>query len=363
MAWYWPFSFSPQLDWLQVEISTHCTAACFYCPRTLYKIQWLNHHMDEELFRRLLPVFRKTRLVHLQGWGDPFTHPKFFHFARLAKSAGCQVGTTTNGMLLNEQQCEQLVEQHFDIIGFSLAGVGAENDQVRRGTRLSKVLSVIETIDRIKQRTGTERPTVHIAYMLLKSGLRNIHRLPDLLRDRGISQVVISTLDTVGSPSLTIEALLPETEQEKEGIRQQLENVVATGRAAGLSIHFRFPELHKQQNVDQPHFENESLLAIAKPQLCTENIQRAAFVGVTGNVSPCVFVNLPITELPQGANPIERPYRPVLFGNVEALPFAKIWHSKHYSSFRSAHQSGRPPAICQLCTKISVLSNTDLLEA
>lgn len=90
----WPFSCLPRLEWLQIEISSDCTANCFYCPRTVYKDRWLTQHMEESLFRRLLPAFKKIRFVHLQGWGDPFTHPQFFDFARLAKHAGCQVGTT-----------------------------------------------------------------------------------------------------------------------------------------------------------------------------------------------------------------------------------------------------------------------------
>ena len=102
MHWRWLFPCSPQLEWPQVPINSDCTATCFYCPRTVYKDRWLTKHLEESLFHRLQPVFKETRLVHLQGWGEPFTNPQFFHFTRLAKNVGCQVGTTSNGMLLNK---------------------------------------------------------------------------------------------------------------------------------------------------------------------------------------------------------------------------------------------------------------------
>lgn len=354
MAWYWPFTFSPQLDWLQVEISTHCTAACFYCPRTLYKNRWLNHHMDEELFRRLLPVFKKTRLVHLQGWGDPFTHPQFFHFARLARRAGCEVGTTSNGMLLNKQLCEQLVEENIDTIGFSLAGTGTENDLYRQGTCLEKVLSAIEHIQRIKQRAGADRPHLHIAYLLLKSGRRNLDRLPDLLCDRGIAQVVISTLDSAGSPTLVHEMFSPEDRFEMDEVEQHLEEVVEAGRKVGLAIHYRLPANPKKQDRDRQHIEDKLLIAIPEPKMCSENVQRAAFIGVAGNVSSCVFVNLPITAPPPDpTGSIDRPYRPVVFGTIANTRFEKIWYSQPYASFRKAHHSGTIPPACHLCTKFS----------
>lgn len=350
----WLFSCLPRLDWLQVEISSDCTANCFYCPRTVYKNQWLSQHMEESLFCRLLPVFKKTHRVHLQGWGDPFTHPQFFHFARLAKSAGCQVGTTTNGMLLNEWWCEQLVEANLDTIGFSLAGTGAENDRYRRGTRLEKVLSVIATIHGIKQRAGVDLPHIHIAYLLLKSGVQTVGRLPDLLRERGISQVVISALDAIGNPSLAQEVIAPEDNEEKETLRRQLEEIVEAGRGVGLPIHYQLPARAPQPGDKQHHLEKESSLAITHPSWCTENIQRAAFVGVTGKVSPCVFVNLPLTAPPPlSTDFIERPYRPLVFGDISTTHFGKIWYSPSYASFRKAHQSGVIPNICQLCTKFS----------
>lgn len=320
----------------------------------MYKDRWHSQHMEESLFLSLLPVFKNTRLVHLQGWGDPFTHPNFFHFARLAKSAGCQVGTTTNAMLLNERMCEQLIEEQIDTIGFSLAGTGAENDYYRRGTSLKKVLSVIERVQRIKQRTGLERPDLHIAYLLLKSGRKSLDRLPELFSHRGIAQVVISTLEAVGSPMLANETFSPADHLAMDEVRKHLDDVVEAGRKVGLTIHYRLPANPRKQGGDRQHIENESLNAIPEPQMCSENVQRAAFIGVAGNVSPCVFVNLPITDLPPDpTNSIARPYIPVVFGTIANTRFEKIWYSKPYASFRKAHHSAAIPPACQLCTKFS----------
>lgn len=354
MNWGWLFARLPRMDWLQIEISTDCTAACCYCPRTVYQDRWLTRHMEEGLYRRLLPVFKKTRLVHLQGWGDPFTHPQFFHFARLAKRAGCQVGTTSNGMLINEQMCAQLVEERIDTIGLSLAGTGLENDAYRRGTRLEKVLSVAECIQQIKQRTGADRPHVHVAYMLLKSGRATIGRLPEVLRGRGVDQVVISVLDAVGSPALALETISTDDRQGIKALRQQLEVVVEDGRKAGLPIHYRLPASPKNQEGNQPQLEDASLCGYTDPQACSENVQRAAFIGVTGEVSPCVFVNLPLTApLLSPPDSMVRPYRPLVFGTIATTRFEKIWHAQPYASFRKAHHTGAFPPECRTCTKFS----------
>ena len=123
----------PELDWIQVEASSYCNAACRYCPHTTYRDTWLERHLPLETFEKLAPVFRKTKLVYLQGWGEPFLNPDFFAMAALAKQAGCKVGVTTNGMLLNREIIEQLVSFGFDVVAFSVAGVDEKNDAVRSG--------------------------------------------------------------------------------------------------------------------------------------------------------------------------------------------------------------------------------------
>ena len=48
---------------------------------------------------------------------------------KIAKAAGCMVGTTTNCTLLDRKNIEKMVAQGLDVIGFSLAGVDKENDK------------------------------------------------------------------------------------------------------------------------------------------------------------------------------------------------------------------------------------------
>jgi molybdenum cofactor biosynthesis enzyme MoaA len=65
-------------DWIQVEISSYCNASCVYCPYTVYKKNWQNRHLPLELFKKLIPALRSTKLAYLQGWGEPFTRPHSF---------------------------------------------------------------------------------------------------------------------------------------------------------------------------------------------------------------------------------------------------------------------------------------------
>jgi MoaA/NifB/PqqE/SkfB family radical SAM enzyme len=90
-------------------------------------------------------------MVFLQGWGEPFVNDNLMTMIRLAKEAGCKVGTTTNGMLLNKKVITQLVAPGLDMLAFSLAGVDKSNDTVRLGTRIDTILEAIALLSEAKK--------------------------------------------------------------------------------------------------------------------------------------------------------------------------------------------------------------------
>jgi len=159
LPWKWFQNLTkPRWDWIQVEVTTCCNASCWYCPRTVYQDRWPNRHLSLETFKRLLPAFSQTGLVYLQGWGEPLLNTDFFTMTALAKTAGCRVGTTTNGMLLDIPKMEQLVGLGVEVVALSLAGTDEKNDGFRQGTSLDKVLEVLESFRKVKERHGSARP-------------------------------------------------------------------------------------------------------------------------------------------------------------------------------------------------------------
>ncbi len=333
--WLWR-KLSPSLDWIQVEVTSHCNATCTYCPRTVYRHAWLSRQLPLETFERLAPALRRTRLVFLQGWGEPFLHPELLTMMSMAKGLGCKVGTTTNGTLLDTQTMYRLVQTGVDVVAFSLAGVDERNDAIRKGTSFAKVLDTIRALHKVKEALRKPLPEIHVAYILLRSGLSDVARLPRVLAGSGVSEVVISTLDFVACQELQAETIMPATAREYAELETQLDAVRDEGQRCGLRIHYQLRRPGERRPT------------------CTENVQRALFISADGAVSGCVFANLPVSRQVDMGGDARRGYQRVVYGNVHDAALASIWRQRAYRDFRRAFDGGQLPVLCEGCPKLFI---------
>jgi sulfatase maturation enzyme AslB (radical SAM superfamily) len=227
-----------------------------------------------------------------------------------------------------------LVEDGLDVIGFSLAGIDEKNDAIRRGTSINKTLACIQAFQRIKSRHGTEKPRIHIAYMLMASGMADLERLPEFLVNTGADQTVISSLSLAVNPGMDDESRLVRVPDDFVRLQQHLLEVKDTAAERGAEAHF---------HIVAPHSTDLK---------CSENVGRAIVVGSDGSISPCVFAGIPARGENfyhfQGEKQIQRN---LSFGNIQAEDLHIICHRKGYKEFVRAHNRGRMPAGCRNCYK------------
>ncbi len=328
----------PGLDWIQVEITSQCNGDCLYCPQHAYRRQWQSRRLSLETFRSMGPAFKKTRLVHLQGWGEPFLHPDFFEMLEIAKSTGARVGTTTNGTLINSSLADRLVAGGLDIIAFSLAGISTENDRIRKGTSLNSVIRAIEDLQRSKNKYGSGLPAIHIACLLLGSQTKEIDRMPDFFAGLGVDQVVVSSLSLVTGHEWLNEAVLCETREQWTDLEAKILQAQEDGAGQGVDMHFHL------------------VCPWADPAPCDENTNRALVVSADGNVSPCVMTNIPVKgEAVCYFDQEPHPVLPMIFGNIGEESLGEIWHSPNYRRFRRRLATVDLPELCRKCHKSRVV--------
>jgi radical SAM protein with 4Fe4S-binding SPASM domain len=310
--------YTPKIDWLQVEVSSLCNSSCCYCPQSLEGVE--GTLMTQQTFARLLPVFKKTKMVYLQGWGEPFLHPHLFDFIRQAKKIGTKVGTTSNGTILDDGDLQGLVDLELDVLGLSLAG---QNDTSRKGTSLGKILHIIKMLQEI--RGAGKKPAIHIAYMLLRSQIADLDTLYQSLHELAVDEIVLTTLPYAISPQMEREMICNLEDEEQRSVEKAVFACSESFKKRGIPFYYYWKDENKEHG-------------------CTERIESNAFVSAAGNVSPCVFHGAPHSA--HSRNP-----RALCFGNINEESFATIWRKKEYREFRTMHQSGKQHPVCEGCWK------------
>lgn len=320
---------------MQIEVSSHCNASCVYCPHTIYEKNWKNAFLPESAVYEILDQLKKTTYIHLQGWGEPFTHPRLPRMLGNIKKAGFKTGTTTNGSLLTTETMETLVDAGIDVLAFSIAGCGdLENDSIRKGVRLAEVTEKIRAIQEIKKRKNAVFPRIHIAQMLLRSSLPYIETYPEFWKETGADQIVLSSLSFVAAPELETESALADSLEEWKKRKAWLSRmVINSGLESRVNFHLASPF---------SLYEN-----------CSENIEKSFFINSSGDVFPCVMKGIPIEGdarhwVRGNAFKVENSS----CGNIFNEPLKDIWRKKPYRKFRKTELKDKGQ--CANCLKRSI---------
>lgn len=323
----------PDLDWIQVGITTQCNASCAYCPRSTWSSLWRSGHMDPEIFYLFLSRLKKVKLIYLQGWGEPFLHPDFWNMLEGVKQKGFMAGCTSNANLLDSETLRRTVDSGLDVLALSLAGLDRKNDQARRGTSYKRVMSVIEELNRVKELLGSHTPDIHLAYMLLRSHLEeDLPKLPGVFLDAGVDYVVLSSLTLPLTAEMESEALLADSRQGYEELRSRLTELFSGSELSSRVF----------GHIYNPYLD---------PGKCTENVERALCLSEEGAVTPCIYTQVPVQA---GATHRFRgddyELQHAEFGNIKNLELKEIWHREEYKRFRK----NLDLAMCFRCTKTRI---------
>lgn len=150
-----------------IEITNLCNSHCLVCPHD--KMKRAKGVMKWELFMKVIGQCREMRVdnISLHGFGEPFTDKDFTKKLSYAKKMGFKnIGTSTNGSLLNKNIIEQLVKLELDEINFSLDAYSREvYKELRRGLPYDLVMKNIEELVQIREKYGKNKPKIIVDFI------------------------------------------------------------------------------------------------------------------------------------------------------------------------------------------------------
>ncbi len=306
----------------QIELTTRCRLSCRMCIRR-GEDAWRSRDMTLAEFGALARGLGDVETVVLQGWGEPLLHPGLVDVVRAAKRpppggdarAVPAVGFVTSGTGLDAATAEALVAAGVDFVGFSVAGAAAATHAaIRVHSELEEVVAAARHLAAARRRAGGRSPRTHAVFLVLRDNLEELPAVPALAARMSCEELVVTNLVQVVDAWQDAQKAFGG--EERPRAERILAETARAARAHGVALRC-------------------AALAPAPTPVCEEDPLRNLYVGVDGDVSPCVYLGPPVarefTRRYEGrVHRLER----TSFGNALRAPVPEIWEAAPYAAFR-----------------------------
>lgn len=314
------------LSKVYIEITTNCNLQCKTCLRNSWEEKELMD-MDMGLFQKLmddLGEFPHVNSVMFGGFGEPTYHKDILQMIRMVKDRGLACEMVTNGTLLSEEFCDQLIETQMDRIYVSFDAVSKEVFQtLRLGTSQDRVMgNLIALANKIRQKKS--KLIIALNFVAGKHNIDELGKLPALAEQVGAREVYVSNI-------------LPYTEDMEANL---LYDNALFEDCYGRMLKLVLPRIDWNETTFQAlnsvfrstrniWFMRNSTAVPTKS--CRFIRERCTIIRADGTVSPCMGLLHDYTTYLHG---IERKIQKHTLGDIRQSSLLDIWNSEEYRRFR-----------------------------
>lgn len=314
---------------LQLEHTTYCNMNCKSCERSKFITR--PKHLSLDTFQKILEQIRPQKIT-LGGVGEPFMHPHIFEIIHLAKRYGCSINTTTNGTLLTQERCDQVVKSGLDLIKISIDAATRETYlKVRGEDKFLQVLDGIRGLTDAKKRLDSITPYIRLNYVMFRDTYHDIARTVGLADRLGVDAIYFQPLELVNIEERY--ALLVGDLTYKE-FSQEIAWALDVSRRSKVNtnlqaIRKKLPTYWKKYRLET---RKEDTRICILPWFST-------YITVDGILRPCCSFSQTQADM----------------GNIIHQDIQEIWNGEQYQRFRQAMRRGkRSYAICANCVPQTV---------
>ncbi len=302
---------------LQVESALACNLNCVMCPWTETRQNLENKGiMTPEIWEAIKPQLKDVKSVDFTGGGEPLLQPNLAKWMAEAKSAGCETGILTNGLLLTEKKAMELIHAGWDWLCVSMDGATKEKyEEIRQGSNFEKVC---ENLGRMAKLRKGNKPKTMINFVLMNINFDQAQDIVRLAKDLGVDQVNFKQCDVIrGEHGKGFGLFMSEETKELRRIQKDLSKALSLANKLGIQT-TSFPFTPSEQPV------------------CDQDPRDSMFIRFNGTAAPCINLAIggPTTFLGED---VEMPA--VHYGNVKDMSLGDLRNTKDCLFYRERFQA------------------------
>jgi radical SAM protein with 4Fe4S-binding SPASM domain len=153
---------TPQI--IRIGPTNRCTARCVYCPREFIHAGGTGY-MDFDLYRRIIDWAKanNVKIIGLAFFGEPLIHPQIIDMIDYAQKSGLSARLSTNGIALNKDLANKILDYHSSAIEISMDGYNEkeyfEGKQVNKFNEAKA--NILYLLDRAKEKKSEAVFNIH----------------------------------------------------------------------------------------------------------------------------------------------------------------------------------------------------------
>ncbi len=311
-----------------VFLTNKCNLNCKFCAYPRNKSN--KKELDKEKVLNLLEEAKKlnAKIFGILG-GEPFVRKDAIEIMRRAKQYGMDGSLVTNGTLLSEEDLKSITEMHWDLIRFSVDGSKKEIHNFLRGKEgaFLKTITSIKKLQKIKEETETNAPTIEINTVLCKKNVLDIPNIITLSNELKIKRIYLL-------PMIEFVEGIEDLKIKDKDIRTTIKVIDQSKKLAiDYDININLDEIKENYIFTKPNEMDEVKLS--------ENNSTPCFlpwygicINAYGDVTPCAVL---------------AEEKEAFCGNVNEETLDEIWYGPRFNKIRKNMTKQKMLSACSRC--------------
>jgi len=316
---------------LYLETTNRCNLRCRGCilyggkrePERDMTLQ------DFLLITDQLEVLERTTL---HGVGEPLLNAHLPAMIRHLKRRNVYTLFNSNGILLDHERQQELIDSGLDELRISLdAASAAGYKKIRNSNEFGRIVGNLRSFRKLQEVRSLTGPKLSLWFLGTKDNIAELPEFVQLAADIGIGEVYLQRLvyyhDDGGYGVAREDKSLQDTDDHAMELIQRSQSL-----AEDLGLRFN------ASGLSQPIESIQSGSTKDKPWSRCYRPQTLIYVTANGNVLPCCIAPFATVD-----------YASIILGNVYESSLNDIWQGTGYKQFRNKLQTADPPKCCQGC--------------
>jgi MoaA/NifB/PqqE/SkfB family radical SAM enzyme len=181
---------------LDIILTKACNLRCVICIAygSIRGERWMPFERYEKIADKLFP---HARGVFFCSGGEPFLYPRIRDALRLVRRHRALATVTSNGMLINREIADWIVEDQtiFELFISFDGATKASLERIRRGANFETILRNVEYLNKVKRERGARFPQLSMRYVAVRSNAEELPTLFEICGRCGVDRVEVVYLN------------------------------------------------------------------------------------------------------------------------------------------------------------------------